>query len=1310
MPTNTKATKVTAKKKTESSSGDGASSEKMAKKTARSAASKPTAARSTTAKTATTAKKPAAKKKVTARKTPAKKTVAKKTVAKKTVATKKGVGKPGAAKKVSSKKTAAKETVAKTAEATVPEGKSSDRKNVDKRAEKGSPAVEPPEQNTTTNAVAVHPARPDRASTTPVRDGRQPRSSRNRGGARRGERRTRADSRSGGNTRADGTAGEATRPAARTGGNTRADGTAGEATRPDSRTGGNTRADGTAGGGNGNGASPQTRTGRGDGSRHRRRDDRRDSRNRRGRGRQGDKAGSSNTGNSNTGNSNTGNSNAGTTHERRTGGTHTAAGEAPSTECKDGNSGGEARSDAGRGRQKNKRGRSRRSARSGQPRLPAGPPGLVYVLDANAPIGAVGSLRVFYRQETPEGRHHAILHPVPVDRQLPRRSRHPLDHRVAAVLVRLPKQGRKQASNKRGWKQSQKRRPPSDQRAVTVTEKTWRTLLPWLVESGRFFATVPGTHEAVPVVREELSPLEFHLLIEKIRKRGDYHLTCRFLRNGRTLLYKSQLILITEGEKGWLLRRSGKLSEVDFSGSVAWLRALRRGRFRHVPRRKVSSLLKIFERSTTLPPIHFPTSLKVTRSEGSEPRPELKLESGPQEVTGEVTFRYGDDVVRAARPGRRFFSLKSRRLIERNLDTEGARAVELLQGGFYYDSNAHTFSLSADLLASAAPELFERGWTLHGKRMPFRPPTDMDVDVTTGPDYIEVAVTVHFGDQSIELPQLLEAMKEGSRMIGLKQGAVGVLPSDWLEKNAGWMELGRLHDGKLRFRQNQSALIDALAADKIRARLDQGFRAERARLQNFEGVEECDPAEGFAGDLRPYQRFGLGWLRFLDQMSWGGCLADDMGLGKTVQALALVHSLRSEGREGPTLVVTPKSLIFNWIREAKRFTPDFKVTAYAGPKRSQIFEKLSEYDLILTTYGTLRRDAEKLADVHFFYLILDEAQAIKNADSQNAKAATLLSGERRLILSGTPVENHLGELWSLFDFINPGMLGTYAAFKRRFAGDRGVDSSSLEFLRRTLRPFILRRKKEEVAPDLPPRVEETIMCEMDAEQKKIYAGVKAKCRNSVLDQVSSKGIGRSKLHILEALLRMRQAACHPALISDEYRDTSSGKINAALSMLDEVEDAEHKVLIFSQFTSLLALLREQLEARGKVLGKDYEYLDGQTRDRAAPVDHFQADPDCRIFLISLKAGGLGLNLTAADYVFILDPWWNPAVEAQAIDRAHRIGQENKVFAYRFVSQNTIEERIADLQESKRKLADAIVTADESFVRDLTKEDLEALFS
>jgi len=957
---------------------------------------------------------------------------------------------------------------------------------------------------------------------------------------------------------------------------------------------------------------------------------------------------------------------------------------------------------------------AQRPPRERRPLVPAGAPGLVYVIDGTTHISGVGTLRIFYRLPTHDDRPGGAVQPVAIDRQLPRRSRHPLDHKIASVILRLPRHPHGHKQSKHGkQRKGRKHQGRFDPYVITVPEKAWRAILPWLIETGRLcVASEAEGRPAVPVVQEEGPPLEFNLLIERIPKRGDYHLTSRFVRDGKTLVYKSQVLLITEGEKGYLIRRSGRLSVVSFAGGVSWLRALRRGRFRHVPRKKVPTLLKIFERSTTLPTIHFPGQLKITRIEGLDPRPELKLESGPQEVTAEVAFRYGEDLVRAARPGNRFFSMRNRKLIVRNLEAEGLHAVNLLKQGFTYDPKTHLFSLSADRLASAAPELFELGWTLHGKKMPFRPPTDMEVNVETGPDYIDVAVVVHFGDQSVDLATLLDAMKQGNRMIPLKQGAVGVLPGEWLEKNAAWMELGHLHDGKLRFRRTQSSIIDALAAEKIQARLDAGFRAEKDRLATFEGIRECDPSPHFKGTLRTYQRFGLGWLQFLDKMAWGGCLADDMGLGKTVQALALLDLLKHEGRGGTTLIVTPKSLGFNWMREAKRFTPKLKVLSYTGLRRDKAFESLSDYDVVLTTYGTVRRDAEKLAQFRFLYLILDEAQAIKNVESQNAKAATVLQGERRLILSGTPVENHLGELWSLFDFINPGMLGTYNAFKRRFAtppklnGEKAPDPGSLQFLRRTLRPFILRRKKEEVTPDLPPKVEETILCEMEPEQKQVYQEVKERCRNSVLALVKAKGMARSKLHILEALLRLRQAACHPGLISPDYASLPSGKLSAVTSMLDELEDEGHKVLIFSQFTSLLAIVRKEMDQMGKV----YEYLDGQTRDREARVDRFQTDTKCRFFLISLKAGGLGLNLTAADYVFILDPWWNPAVEAQAIDRAHRIGQDKKVFAYRFVSAESIEERIADLQESKRNLADAIVAGDENLMRDLTRDDLEVLFS
>lgn len=908
---------------------------------------------------------------------------------------------------------------------------------------------------------------------------------------------------------------------------------------------------------------------------------------------------------------------------------------------------------------------------------------------------------------------------VSTDRGLVNRLTDPLDRQIATIVTRLPK-ARTLAANAAGKKprkspRSGRKGAPNNHygkaamlrsAACYVSEDNWRRLLPLLSETGRVYVEQGAGTQTMLLERETLEPYEFQLSLEFGNRSGEYHLTGRFVRDNRPLPFDAQVLLVADGENGYLVRKSGRLTEIDFKGSAAWLRALRRGRFQRVSRRSMSKLYKVFDRSTTLPPLLAPANLGIGLVRDKKPRPELKLDSGPQEVVGEVSFHYGDvDIVRAARPGRCFFSSRTRNVVVRDLELEGAQGSNLVELGFSYNDENHQFTLSADRVPNVAPELFERGWAITGKGVPFRPPTDMEVDIQTTPDFIELEVTVHFEDQKVGLPALLEAIHQDERWIPLGRGVVGVLPFEWLEKNAAWMELGELRGEKLIFRKNQSPVIDSLLSGNIKTKLDAGFKAERERLAGFKGIEPCNPSENFRGELRGYQELGLGWLRFLDQMAWGGCLADDMGLGKTVQTLALIDLLKKEGREGPSLVVCPKSLIFNWLREIKRFTPELKGTSYTGPKRSNIFDKLDDYDLILTTYGTLRRDIAKLHAKKFFYVILDEGQAIKNPESQNAKSAMLLQGERKLILSGTPIENHLGELWSLYNFLNPDMLGSASAFKTRFGSGIETDSASIQWLRRTLRPFILRRKKEQVATDLPEKIEETITCEMEAEQKKVYNKIKRAAKTRIFTRVAQHGVARSKLHILEALLRLRQAACHPGLIDEEYAKHSSGKFKALLSMLDEVEDEGHKVLIFSQFTSLLALLRKELDQRGKV----YEYLDGKTTNREGRVDHFQNDPNVKFFLISLKAGGVGLNLTAADYVFILDPWWNPAVEAQAIDRAHRIGQDKKVFAYRFVSGESIEQRIADLQDSKRKLADSIISGSDTVIRDLSKDDLEYLF-
>jgi SNF2 family DNA or RNA helicase len=527
-----------------------------------------------------------------------------------------------------------------------------------------------------------------------------------------------------------------------------------------------------------------------------------------------------------------------------------------------------------------------------------------------------------------------------------------------------------------------------------------------------------------------------------------------------------------------------------------------------------------------------------------------------------------------------------------------------------------------------------------------------------------------------------------------------------LRRYASIAGFGATDGDTIRFGRSQAALLDALLAAQPAITYDETFARLRRELHTFSGVTAIDPRPSFRGTLRDYQREALGWFEFLRRFEFGGCLADDMGLGKTVMVLALLDARRhtvARSERLPSIVVVPRSLVFNWIDEARRFAPKLKILDYTGPQRDS--SAIGTADVVLTTYGTLRRDAGLLNAMEFDYAILDEAQAIKNAATASAKAARLVRARYRLALSGTPIENHLGELWSLFEFLNPGLLGSAKAFQRASSA-RTRDDANLEWLSRALRPFILRRTKEQVAPELPRRTEQTLQCELEGIQRKHYDELRAHYRQTLLARIAREGVNKSKMQILEALLRLRQAACHSGLIDPARAGEPSAKFDVLLPRLAEVIDEGHKALVFSQFTSLLALLRPRLEA----MGVTYEYLDGRTRDRAARVERFQNDPACPLFLISLKAGGLGLNLTAAEYVFLLDPWWNPAVEAQAIDRTHRIGQVRHVFAYRLLARDTVEEKVAELQESKRDLADAILEPGSGLIRSLQAEDLELLLS
>jgi non-specific serine/threonine protein kinase len=475
------------------------------------------------------------------------------------------------------------------------------------------------------------------------------------------------------------------------------------------------------------------------------------------------------------------------------------------------------------------------------------------------------------------------------------------------------------------------------------------------------------------------------------------------------------------------------------------------------------------------------------------------------------------------------------------------------------------------------------------------------------------------------------------------------------------------------------------------------------KLSDFDGVKSVRPPGKLAKALRPYQKDGLNFLNFLSEFRFGGILADDMGLGKTVQALALLDLKRRESKQHqPSLVVCPTTVAPNWIQEVKKFTPQIKAV-HLGSSRAITDCSFEDYDLIIISYGLMRRNKFETA---FRYMILDEAQNIKNPKTKIAKAVKSVDATYRLALTGTPIENSVYELWSIFDFLMPGFLGSFNHFKWEYAerimgwGDR----DRLSELSRHVRPFFLRRLKQDVASDLPPKTEQDIVCELTPKQNRLYWEVVESIRSELNRKIDSDGWQKSQIHILSALTRLRQICCHPALWEPKLKTLGSGKMTALSETLDSVLSGGHRVVIFSQFVKMMKLVEEDL----KKTGTEYLYLDGGTRNRGALIDKFQKDKRYKVFLMSLKAGGTGINLTAADYVILLDPWWNPAVENQAIDRTHRIGQTRPVTAYRLLTRGTIEEKMEELKDRKRDLAERVLSSEAEFFKKMTRDDLEYL--
>ena len=833
---------------------------------------------------------------------------------------------------------------------------------------------------------------------------------------------------------------------------------------------------------------------------------------------------------------------------------------------------------------------------------------------------------------------------------------------------------------------------------------SYNVLLPLLSSTGRFFARLPADrNELFQLHWDDADPWQFRVRMAKGSDAEHYSVDGLLIRNGveRTL---ADTALLVPG----IVVFADSVARFDDANAFDWVRFFRRSGTLNVPASHGGDFAAEVVQFPGLPPIEMPEEFRIETGVLSGPH-ELRIKA--LKGTGqyyekhpcEVVFVYGTLKVPEAFAPSAVKDALTGKYLRRDTVSETAAMERLVDLGLQRLDNwqGKEWSVTAARLPAMVLTLVKEGWHVEAEGRKYRRPGKFSIDVVSGIDWFDIHGAAEFDDQSVELPELLRAAARGENVVRLGDGSFGLVPEEWLARYRRIAGFGKSEEDGLRFKRSQAGLLDALLASQPDVTFDEGFQKVRRELETFAGVDAHEAPLTFRGKLRDYQREGLGWLRFLRRFGFGGCLADDMGLGKTVQVLSL---LDSDERMGPALIVVPRSLIFNWKEEAARFTPRLRVLDFTGVGRKDRWKLIAEHDIVLTTYGTLRRDAPILKDTHFDTIILDEAQTIKNASTESAKATRLLNGEHRLALTGTPVENSLSDLWSLFEFLNPGLLGNATIFRSQTAADPSGDSAAL--LSKALRPFILRRTKDQVARELPSKTEQTIYCELESAQRKLYNELREHYRASLLGHIERDGIRRSKMHILEALLRLRQAACHPGLIDKIKVEHSSAKLDALIPQLREVIAEKHKALVFSQFTSFLSILKKKLDDEGIT----YEYLDGKTRDRESRVRRFQEDPLCPLFLISLKAGGLGLNLTAAEYVFLLDPWWNPAAEAQAIDRSHRIGQSRRVFAYRLIAKDTVEEKVLELQKSKRDLADSILTPENSVLAGLDRETLEMLLS
>ena len=721
--------------------------------------------------------------------------------------------------------------------------------------------------------------------------------------------------------------------------------------------------------------------------------------------------------------------------------------------------------------------------------------------------------------------------------------------------------------------------------------------------------------------------------------------------------------------------------------------------------------------------VHF---TNVEKEEVKDIKPEVKIllkEKGDY-LLFQPVFNYRGYDVRTTDKEKIILPMADKLLvIQRNLEVEKefVQKIESLHSGFIRPVEGSVLALKgADVLRNNWFFLFvdaakEMNIPVFGfealKNFRFntaKPSTKIFISSNT--DWFDAKIEIQFGEQKVTVEEVKKALTNKQQFVQLEDGTLGILPEEWIKKYSLLFRVGDGKSGSIKLSKYHFSVIEELYLQRDEEELFFKLEEKYERLKENHSIKEIPAPAHLKDILRPYQESGFQWLNYLREVQWGGILADDMGLGKTIQALSFIHHLKEEMGSLKALVVCPTTLMFNWQNEINKFTPTLTYYIHHGGNRSRDTLNNPAIDVIITTYGTLRSDIRQFVDVHFDYVILDESQAIKNPASKVTKAAGLLKAKNRLCLSGTPLQNNTFDIFAQMNFLNPGMLGSIEFFKQEFSIpiDKFGEKEQKDHLRKLLYPFILRRTKEQVAKDLPEKQEMVLFCEMGDEQRKIYEAYRNDYRDKILGVVENQGIQKSQLTILQGLMKLRQICDSPAIVKEEERFPNvSVKLEEIGREIAE-NISNHKALIFSQFLGMLALIKEKM----KELGVDYEYFDGSSTvsERQKAINRFQNDENCRVFLISLKAGGVGLNLTAADYVYIVDPWWNPAVEQQAIDRTHRIGQTKNVFAYRMICTDTVEDKILKLQERKRNLAKDLITDDEGFVKSLTKEDVEYLFS